>query len=500
MARRKKLNKRVVILLIAFGMILAVAGVIQYLRKLPKDPDKYAKMGDAYFQQNRYAEADGAYAVAISEAKTLKDKSEYCYKRSRVQLRWSQVPGMTNTERTARRSRYYDFLERALRLDSSNVEAQESLCDYYWSRVERWGRLTEDVGRYIEEADKLLKLKPDDAETFYRRGVANAKMAGTAGGPYVQNAIDDCYRAIELKKDESRYWRAYIQVLQNLKWPDEDVEKAHEESIAENPDSAELLSFYALYLWNKGSRDEALEKVREASVRAPNSPAGHLTLAEFLLKEHKAEEALAALETAQKISPYRFEIYRKMAGIHHGLGRFEKANEIFRLGLEAVDRQAKEFETKKTSLSEFLALEKAKFNLSYFLAQVLFDMIERNPEDKDKLLDETRACLKELARQGDVPQKLKIEGLIAAVERRTNEAVDLLERANKGFGQLDARSSVALTNLYLLQGRPGQAEIIVDKFLKHPGYSKSATFLTAKARLLLGYKDYAGAEGFVDKA
>ena len=69
MARRKKLNKRVVILLAVLAFVIVVGGVLWFIRRLPKDPVALDGRAQAAYEQGNYSAAAVAWQQAIGAAK-----------------------------------------------------------------------------------------------------------------------------------------------------------------------------------------------------------------------------------------------------------------------------------------------------------------------------------------------------------------------------------------------------------------------------------------------
>ena len=90
MARRKKLNKRLVILLVALGVVVVAGGVTVFLKRLPKDPGALAAQAEAALAKKKYADAAKALGQAI-EATRDSDPSPYMYQLAKVKIEWAQA-------------------------------------------------------------------------------------------------------------------------------------------------------------------------------------------------------------------------------------------------------------------------------------------------------------------------------------------------------------------------------------------------------------------------
>jgi Tfp pilus assembly protein PilF len=251
MAKRKKLNKRVVVFLVIFALI-AFGGVLTFIFKnLPKDPQFYAELARNAMEEGDYSKAEKALAEAIDAS----HDPNYYYEMAVLQIEIiKNKPNLPAVERATRQGNCVQMLRTALRRDPKYLKAQQMLTDIHWDHAvlfKRWQQ-------YVEEADKLIELAPTDHETYYRRAAAKAKMAEAVPGAYSEQAIADFQKAIELKGDEPRYWLGLVSVYGQLQ-RHEDAEAVFMKALGANPDEPELMVKYAAFLQARNRRDEALK-------------------------------------------------------------------------------------------------------------------------------------------------------------------------------------------------------------------------------------------------
>ena len=181
MAKRKKLNKRVVVLLSVMGGILAVGVLAAVIARLPKDPTALAAKAELELKAGNYREAVTYYGAAAGEAEKAGHElaPKYYYDLARTSVDWAfKDPQLTRSDVIEQYGRGRGALEVALRLDPKYTEAQRYLCELLWSEANQAGRWRP----YVEQADKLLELVPDDHATYFRRGRAKMELAETMGG------------------------------------------------------------------------------------------------------------------------------------------------------------------------------------------------------------------------------------------------------------------------------------------------------------------------------
>lgn len=295
--KRKRLNKRVAVVLVALGsvfllLMLAVAikgGGSLLDRFLPRNPKpliaaaRKALEGDP----RDFETADQAFrkAIGAAQASGAPDLKSYYYEYARMNYQWHQDgAGLTRTQRRERHLNAFSLLRRALSLDDRYVEAQQFLCDLHWELVERH---RQGWAEFIEEANKLLKLTPDDHATLFRRARAKAAMASKElPGQTTKDAIADFNAAIarvkqalaaqqkaiesakddpqreqlskerdKLNKRQAEYWLGLIGFLARLEGRNLEVEQAFDRAVQALPDDADILIAHGAYLRSKALRD-----------------------------------------------------------------------------------------------------------------------------------------------------------------------------------------------------------------------------------------------------
>jgi len=490
MAKQRRINRRVLILLAALAVLVIIGGLVFVYRMLPKDPLVYARKGEEALKQNDWALAEKMFDIAYNASKDPR----HGFMLARVLLERAQKdPSLTDPERGVRHRRAINLLREALRLDPKYLEARQQLCDIYWSFA-----LRGNWDDYIDEATRLLEYDPKDHLTYFRRGSCWAEKAKGVPGENTRKAIEDFHAAIKLKSDEVNYWMMLVRFLKHpsVNRP-EDAEKVFQEAIKTNPHNANLYVAYAEDLYSRGQKAEALKRIQQAIESDPKSPLGKLALAQLYVRDGKLNEALKLLHEALKIDDTDVRVYRRLAGVYYRTGKLKEAAKALRDGLAAIGRRRKA-ETQPSTI-ETRRLEHARFELNYLLAGVLLDAAGRSDgQQKKAMLDEARGCLQDIR---NAPRKAKIAGRIALAENKPDEALRQLELAYKGFGRhLDLQTANLLVGLYLRASpsRPGDAGTIIDRILSRN--RKNITAWLMKANLEMEYRRFAEAKKAVDAA
>ena len=513
MARRRRINKRVAVLLLAMGgivvaLVLTIAirgiggsgGVFD--RLFPKDPKILMEQAKAAHEDKKYRVADKKYQEAIRAAKSndLADLDQYYYEYARLNLEWSKAGvGLTKTQQGERLYNAVRQVRNALARNDKYVEAQKFLCDIFWREAENTrGRIGPIWSDFLKEAERYIALAPDDAEAYYRRGRTKAVLSQRRDDRQADEAVADFQKAVELKSDETTYWRYLIAFTASLESRRDQVEGLFAKAIETIPDDATLLIDYASYLQLRERNEEARQRLQEAIEKDPIK--GNLALAKHQLDLKELDEALATLQKIVEIDPTEPQAYLSQAKIHAHLRDYDQAVAVLKNGMAAVESvvatQPDDRERRLYAMSQF--------SLNDTLANVLLEMVERGDENADRLIADAKACLEKLtALQRDRATLAKITGRIALAEGNYEQAVTQLELAYKGFQArppgFDAVTASLLINIYLKQNLPGKAGVILDALLNLPGRRDNVTALMAKAKLLMRYRDYEKVDQVVDR-
>jgi len=297
MAKKKRLNKRVVALLIALGVVAVAAGGWLYVRNLPRDAVASARIGDGARQRGvellekagsegegdyaqvleAFREAEDAYKEAIQADK---ENPEYPFKLAVLRRDWQRVPSppLTQQDQRVLYGGTLDALSAALQRDANYLPAQEMICEIRWrqavglelarrgdprrSRDTTWGDLVPVLDKLISlyeaqrpEARQTAKL----AQAYFRRAQAHENLI-KVNVAHVEQGLADLRKAVELTPNRAEYWTTVrdeqtgfpmtglLSYLQEYKPDEESLRAAYAEALEKNPDSALLHSQYANYL------------------------------------------------------------------------------------------------------------------------------------------------------------------------------------------------------------------------------------------------------------
>jgi tetratricopeptide (TPR) repeat protein len=518
MARRKKLNKRVVLLLAVLGAAVLGLGLAVVFKTglpdwlFPKDPVALRKKAEAAFEAKHYQTADESFRKAVQAARTgeLPDLPAYYLAYAEFCHDWARAldSGLNRAEQLERWRAAVEALRKALRHDPKYVDAQRYLCEMFWEVVPKWGILggggprlrdvhIQNLQEFLKESDKLVAMAPDDPEAHFRRAFAKAVLTQGAEGDMAKEALADFEKTVELKPDRHDYWLAYVTFLGTVEGRAEQVEQVFRRAVQANPRHPSLLIAYADYLRRQGNLVAAEERIGEAI--DVNPTLGYIALADHYQRLNKPDDALRVLEKAKQADPLDPRPYLSQARILASRDQSTEAAKVLRAALAALDRAAA---TQPATQPRERAVRRAsRLRLYDLLANVLLDLVEARHTDREKLLTEVRDYREKLQKLGlNAPRLSKIDGRLALADGNYNEALRRLEDAYQGFGAgFDVKTANLLINLYLLRNLPGKAEAILDRLRKDPRQRRNVSVLMAKARLLMRYRDYEKAYRFVTR-
>ncbi len=499
MAKKKKLNKRAVTILILFGVIVvALTAALMVNSLIPKDPVTAAARGDEEFNNGNMAEAFKHYGTAVRYGK---GNAEYLFKLARVKLEMLKTSPGTNTEKAELFQSAKRDLINAARMDDRYAEPQRMLSDIAWSMAV----IGRNWGEYIREATKLLKIAPNDHQTYLKRAVAQREeMIRVSPHEFdpqrVEEILADFNKAIELKSDETRYWLEKVAFLQRVNHHEE-VQRTFEEAIDRNPDNTSLRTSFAVHFRMKGKNEDAIKQINEAIRRDPNSTIGYVARAQHYVALNDLTTAMKSLDEALTHNDSDSAVYREMAHILVRQNQRPKACDALRMGVATVATKLQQADLAQPARTR---LEEAKWNLHYVLANVLLDSLEMRTSDVDEanVLKESHVQLEEIRHLApNSIQCAKIGGLIAYHEGQLTEAVKLLEKGLRlPDSTIEVQSANTLIGAYMRLGQLSKAQGVLEEMRKIPSHDRNPSTLLALAEIMMMTRDYAGAKSRVNEA
>lgn len=503
MARRKKkkVNIKLVILLVAVG-VLIVGGVIAYqFRHAFKDPNAIYEQGMAQYEAGNYKAASDFFGEAIyhSSRKQMWDENI----RHRLALvRCLEDWLESDAELSAELQRnifgtIISQLESVTTIDRDNVEAHEKLADFYWGE----GRPRERWDRFIAAAEKLAKLTPEDPEVFYR--LAKAREGQSAIDPdRFSDALDMYAQACELDPSNVDYYLDWYRALESRQRSNE-AEEVLALALEQNPGSAVLHVFDAQSLL----RQRRYEQAELAFQRALNTPdksnKDWLAIGQYYLmssgntKQADIDKAAEAFEAARAADPMDWRSYQVLSQVYRSKRDIPRTEAVLRDGLATVEEIRGGQDVEDLSTTDRIAYLSGRLTLSTSLAEVLVGTLPADPEARDAQLDELRQLLAFMNKWNDtVPSTRRIQGTLLLIEGRKAEAQEILSGVFRDAP--DPVTARALVQLYLESDQLGEAANLIQ-YIK--GTSQDAgideALLLQDAWLQIRFKNLDKAEGLL---
>ena len=508
--RRKRLNKRVVIILAAVLGLFGAGAAVAIILMMPKDPQPFIDRGDQAFQASDYETAAREYDLAISNGA---DSPDLFLRDAQAHLELVNDVEMSEVLRRRHFATGRALVDKALRADPSFLEAQQLRTDLVWGDVVgmTMQNLTPDLQGFIDEATRLIAIDPDNASCYFRRGQAYRRlMIRFEEETYLELALADFQRAVELDPGNVVFLvDGQIALLEQLD-RQEEATAAYVGAIDENPLNPHLRVRYAVLLYRSDQKPAALEQIQMAiEVAQEQSPqeriVGQLALADYFRWEGQIEESLAAYSAAEQIDPTDFRAYGVHTYVLKQLGRYEEAIEVTRHAVQIAEQLLTTEDESDLAPEERARLGRGLIDLRYRLADSLIDQVDNNPamdeETRTTYIQDTRDQLRIIDVQQDIvslqPRYYKILGRIAMLENDLAEAERHLSQAfedSKAQGGFDEHVARLLMELYRRIGELGKAEAMIDEYLRQPRLQNNPDVLLAKARVLMRYRDYDQAE------
>ena len=524
MARRKKVNPRILIILGVLAALMLLGGGVYIYKQLPKDPEPFFLQAEKDMEAKEYRQAVANYGRGIHhQIKAKINDAQRVYEWAMAEYSHATLtPDLEQLQREQYYQNAFRDLLQALVIDPEHLDARRQLVLMRLSTLRpSHPKLLENAGLFVTEVTSLIDLLEDGeerAELYFQRGQAKRVLIGQEDPQdTIDSILADLDEALRLAPTNQAYWlEGKVSLLVELE-EDELAEQTLLEGIEVLPECAELYVSYANLLNKAERRTEALEQIATAVKVDPNSAVGYLAQAHYFLLEGQLEDAMASLAQAEAVDPTHLQIYRYRALVLQRLEKWVEASDSLRQGqvvtgellAKATDP---EYDVDKDD-PEYLDAElltEAKITLHFDLAGNLLEELRKMPEQTE---EEQAARIEEAKQQlvgvAEVQQKpeqrpryLKLQGRIALAENRRGEALAYLEEAEKVYTNaniFDLQTADLLIGLYLQNRLVGKAEDIVDK-LADRGMADMPAVLTLQARISMHYHELDEAERYLRRA
>ena len=176
------------------------------------------------------------------------------------------------------------------------------------------------------------------AAEFYERGAANGEIFGRAEAAYKKKKYKDAlplFQQIVAADERDHIAWAYLGSAQNSLGNAEEAETSYKRALALKPELlAAAVNLGRLYTLNK-SFDKAVEVLKPAVAKHPDSADAHFLLAESYLQTGKYDESAAHFREALRLDPKgKAEAHLRLAALLSAAGKKEEAAAELKLFLD----------------------------------------------------------------------------------------------------------------------------------------------------------------------
>ncbi len=189
------------------------------------------------------------------------------------------------------------------------------------------GKLSASKTLFLESIDKFshaIKYKPDYANAFYNRAVAEYNLfLMTLDSSYIYKALNDINKAIAIKID---FKDAFLQrgLLYDLLGKTENARLDYERVLELDPENARAYTNLGTYYGQKGDYKKAIEYFKKALEYSPNLYASYSNIGLVYLHKNQPDSALYYFNKAAQLSPDATTYYN-LAITYHRLKKLDSA-------------------------------------------------------------------------------------------------------------------------------------------------------------------------------
>ncbi len=490
MAKRTRLNMRVVILVIALVVIVGGGGLFVYIKKLPQNPEVHAQQAEAQLKKDvpNWEKATLEYKKAIGAAKG-DQRSKYVLELGN--LYWRRAEEDTSLSQTARQELRGDAINTLKRDQLVNpsyhaigdrltqlllmptlLEAQQAIA------LNNSGHAAGVLNNYIDIINPVIERAAEDAVLYQRRAQVYQQMALLQPKEYTDIAIADWQQAVKLDPHNMEFWKGLLQAMVALE-QDEQIEQVADQVVEMNPENYEAYLLKAEVQERSDAEDDAIfATLNRAIETGPNEVLPLAELADYYIGQEDMAGAKDVVARAQAIEPDNYRVTLLKARIALLEGNRDQGIAVLEKGLENLQKKAAKLdvqEGQETDMTSRRANAEARSMLAYQLArQYLEDYFsgERDPQDLEKAKEYHNILLKLSNKQ---PGQRAVNGLIAYAQKDWQTAMQHLEAARAG-NLYDQRIAFTLINLYKRQGMPDAAEREISRAEQVLGVGQNLVF------------------------
>lgn len=327
--------------------------------------------------------------------------------------------------------------QNILKKEPTHVPSLKSMANILYQQKE--------YERAIEIFQSLTAIQPYNADFWYRKGMAHAKLE--------EDQAINCFRKVikmHPATDVKAQQIAHLQLAKALKraGKKEEVKKIAKQLVKQNPKNASALSLLGEMAQKEKEIEKAYSYFQKVIQLVPNNAAAQLNIGTTYFFKKEMEKAIIHFQKSLTLDPNLIQAYRELAMCHHHLGQTKQTLNLLEKALQLAP---KDIENYRYFVDYYQTQGDPKESLGY--AQKLLELA---PED--------RATLYTVG---------QIYGVLGAVEAS-------LPYVKKAYGiEADAQAAYAIGNAYNVLKDKAQAREWFEKTLEH-----DADHFTARYNLI----------------
>jgi len=210
----------------------------------------------------------------------------------------------------------------------------------------------DQLGQKLNGAKKALSIKPNNADAFYRMGIALQEQGK------MEEAIEAYNEALSIKPDHANAYNNMGIALKKQGKLEEAIE-VYNKALAIKPDHANAYYNMGIALQKQGKIEEAIEAYNEALSIKPDYADAYYNMGIALQKQGKIEEAIEAYNEALSIKPDYADAYYNMGIALQKQGKIEEAIEAYNEALSIKPDYAEVYNIRGNALKKENKLEEA---------------------------------------------------------------------------------------------------------------------------------------------
>ena len=241
---------------------------------------------------------------------------------------------------TWHQTKIYDNLETLWRDTLAKNPAAWMAHNNLGALLARQGKLTEAIEQY----ERALQLKPDEAEAYTNLGGVLARQGK------LTEAVQNCERALQLEPDYAEaYYNLAVALAAQGKLPE--AIKDYQRALQLKPDYPEACNNLGVALSEQGKLPEAIKNYERALQLKPDYPEAYYNLAVALSEQGKLPEAIKDYERALQLKPDYPEAYNDLGIALGEQGNFSEAVQSFQRALQLKPDYTEAYTNLKVTLA-----------------------------------------------------------------------------------------------------------------------------------------------------